>query len=1031
MARTTPRATTRTAPISLDGLEWRQLGAFRGGRVVAVAGDPRDRETFYMGSTGGGVWKTHDGGLYWRNVSDGYFQRASVGAIAVAASDANVVYAGMGEATIRGNVSHGDGVYRSTDGGRTWSHLGLSDTRHIGKLRVHPTDPDTVYVAALGHAHGPNAERGLIRSRDGGKSWKKVLSRGDAAGAIDVSIDPQNPRILFATFWEAIRRPYQLSSGGPGSGLFKSTDGGDTWTDLSRAKGLPQGVLGKIGVAVSPARADRVWAIVEAKDGAVFRSDDGGRTWERGSEDRELRQRAWYYHHIYADPVDPETVWVLNVDTWRSSDAGKTFGQVAVPHGDHHDLWIDPKDPLRMIEGNDGGATVTFNGGASWSSIYNQPTAEYYHVIADDRKPYRLYAAQQDNSTISVPSRVPLTGITMADWWEIGGGEAGHIAIRPDDPDIIFAGDHQGLLTRHDRRTGQSRVINVWPDAMSGWNAGSVKYRFNWTSPTALSPHDPSVLYTCAQYVFRSQDEGASWDRISKDLTRNDPKTTGDSGGPITLDQTGAEYYATIFAFAESVKARGVLWAGSDDGLIHVSRDDGRTWTDVTPSAMAALTLVSIIEPSPHDPAVAYVAATRYKLDDFRPYLYKTKNYGKTWTKITTGIPADVFTRAIREDPAVPGLLYCGTEVGVYVSLDDGAQWQRWSGRRLPVVPIHDLVVKEGDLCLATHGRSFWVFDDLTPVRELARGSAAQRGVRLFTPRRTTRYRTYGGFSTKTLPGKNYRHPGATFFALVPEEDETGEKAEVYLDAGKNPPDGVIVTYWLAKPAKALTISIEDGRGKTIRSYTTRPENEDPKDPKNKEPRVTNIAGMNRFVWNMRYPDAAKITGDPTMEQMSALQGPVAAPGRYTVRLQADGVDQSAAFEITRDPRIPATDADLAAQFALQRRLRDLLDRTHRGVDRLRAARADPKITHATKRTLDAIEGELMQPKAKSRQDTLNFGVRLNNRVAAVIGAAGNADAAPTKQVTELAALLEREVDAQLAKLDRTLGGRTTGKRAR
>jgi len=633
MARTTRAPTPRSAAISLDGLEWRQLGAFRGGRVVAVAGDPRDRQTFYMGSTGGGVWKTHDGGLYWRNVSDGYFQRASVGALAVAASDPNVIYAGMGEATIRGNVSHGDGVYRSTDGGRSWSHLGLADTRQIGKVRVHPNDPDTVYVAALGHAHGPNAERGLFRSRDGGTTWKKVLSRGDTAGAIDVSIDPQNPRILFATFWEAIRRPYQMSSGGPGSGLFKSTDGGDTWTDLSRAKGLPQGILGKVGVAVSPARADRVWAIVEAKDGAVFRSDDGGRTWERGSEDRELRQRAWYYHHIYADPVDPETVWVLNVDTWRSSDAGKTFGQVSIPHGDHHDLWIDPKDPLRMIEGNDGGATVSFNGGASWSSIYNQPTAEYYHVIADDRTPYRLYAAQQDNSTISVPSRVPLTGITMADAWEIGGGEAGHIAIRPDDPDIIFAGDHQGLLTRHDRRTGQSRVINIWPDGDIGPQRRIGEVPFNWTSPTALSPHDPNVLYTCAQYVFRSQDEGASWDRISRDLTRNDPKTTGDSGGPITLDQTGAEYYATIFAFAESLKARGVLWAGSDDGLIHVSRDDGRTWTDVTPSAMTPLTLVSIIEPSPHDPAVAYVAATRYKLDDFRPYLYKTKNYGKTWTE--------------------------------------------------------------------------------------------------------------------------------------------------------------------------------------------------------------------------------------------------------------------------------------------------------------------------------------------------------------------------------------------------------------
>jgi len=992
--------------------------------VEAVAGDPRDRNTFYFGSCGGGVWKTTDGGLYWRNVSDGFFKRASVGAIAVAGSDPNVVYAGMGEACIRGNVSHGDGVYRSTDGGRTWTHLGLADTRNIGKVRVHPQDPDTAFVAALGHAHGPNPERGIFRTRDGGKTWKNVLSRGNAAGGIDISIDPTNPRIVFASLWEAIRRPHQMSSGGPGSGLFKSTDGGDTWVDISRNRGLPKGVLGKIAVAVSPARPDRVFALIEATDGGVFRSEDGGLSWSKGSEDRELRQRAWYYTHIFADPKDAETVWVLNVDAYRSSDAGKTFNRQTIPHGDNHDLWIDPSDPQRMIEGNDGGATVSFNGGASWSSIYNQPTAEYYHITADTQMPYRLYAAQQDNSSISSPTRSAMSGILWQDCYEVGGGEAGHIAVRADDPNIVFAADHAGLLTRLDRRSGQIRTINVWPDATSGIAAKDLKYRFNWTAPVLLSPHDPDVLYTTSQYVHRSRDEGSSWVRVSPDLTRNDKHTTGDSGGPITLDQTGAEYHATIFAFTESPLQPGVLWAGSDDGLIHVSRDDGTKWTNVTPKLIGAQTLISVIEPGQHDAGTAYVAANRYKHDDFRPYIYKTEDYGRTWSTITAGIPADTFVRAVREDPTVPGLLYAGTEVGLYVSFDGGARWQRWQGRSLPVVPLHDLIVKDGDLALATHGRSFWVFDDLTPVRELARKRATGTS-RLFTPRTTVRYKTYGGFGAKSeaAPMKNYRYPGGSQYAALVEERANGDKVDQPLDAGKNPPEGVIVSYFLRAAPTHITLTFLDARGKTIRSYTKRPADADPMD---KEPRVSVDPGMNRFVWDMRYPEAARIDDEPlVMDQLEgALKGAVAAPGSYTVRLDVDGSKSEASFDIVKDPRIPTTQKDFEAQFALRTKLRDLLDHDHRAVNRLREARRDPRTTAATKRTLDAIEGLLMQPRAKSRQDTLNFGVRLNHRIASLIASIATADAAPTKQAVELAAQLEAEVGTLEKRLSAAIGRR-------
>src|SRR3989440_3548451 len=690
-------------PALLKSLEWRSIGPFRGGRVVAVAGDPSDAQVFYFGSTGGGVWKTNDGGLHWENISDGFFKRASVGSIAVSASDPNALYAGMGESTIRGNVSHGDGVYRSTDGGKSWQHLGLAETRNIAKVWVHPANPDLVYVAALGHAHGPNPERGVYRSHDGGKTWDQVLFRGEKAGAIDLAMDPNNPRVLYACFWQALRLPHTLISGGEGSGIFKSTDGGDTWSEITRKQGLPKGLLGKIGIAVSPAKEGRVWAIVEAEDGAVFRSDDGGETWQRLSEERGLRQRAWYYQHIYADPQDAETLWVLNVQAWKSVDGGRTFFDVAFPHGDHHDLWIDPANPRRMIEGNDGGACITLNGGESWSNIFNQPTAEFYHVTTDSQVPYRVYGAQQDNTTISVPSRSPRAAITQSDLYEVGGGESGYVAVRPDDANIVYAGDYQGYITRYDHRSGQLQNIAAWPEMASGEGAKDQKYRFQWTFPIVLSPHDPNILYITGNHVVRSTDEGSSWEVISPDLTRNDVSKMEPSGGPITGDNTGAEYYCTIFAFAESPLQRGLFWAGSDDGLMHISRDNGRTWEDVTPKDLPEWALITIIEPSPHDQATAYLAATCYKLDDYRPYLFKTHDYGKTWTQITTGIPENIFTRAVREDPERRGLLYAGTETGPYVSFDDGEHWLSLR-LNLPVMPVHDLVGKDDAPVAATHG---------------------------------------------------------------------------------------------------------------------------------------------------------------------------------------------------------------------------------------------------------------------------------------------------------------------------------------
>jgi photosystem II stability/assembly factor-like uncharacterized protein len=891
----------------LASLRYRLIGPHRGGRVVAVAGDASNPMTFYFGACAGGVWKTTDGGQYWRNVSDGFFNTAAVGAIAVAESDPNVIYAGTGESTIRGNVSHGDGVYKSVDGGRSWTNVGLSDTRHIGKIVIDPHDAQRVYVAAFGHAWGPNAERGVFRTTDGGANWEKVLYVSPRAGSHDVTLDRHNPRILYAAIWQAQRYPHALESGGAESGLWRSFDGGDSWEEITRRSVLPQGTLGKIGVVASPARPGRVWAIIEADDGAVFRSDDYGDNWVRLSEQSLLRTRPWYYLHITADPQDPDTIYVQNYGLWKSIDAGASFSQMPTSHGDDHALWIDPNDSMRMIEGDDGGAKVSFNGGASWSSIYNQPTAQLYHVITDDDVPYRVYGSQQDNTAISLPSRTVDGAIHERDWFAPGGGESGYIAIKPDDRSLIVASGPVGrrayndVMTLYDRRTGQKWNNTVWPE-LYGWGAGaeSLKYRFQWTFPIHFSKHDPNVLYVCSNHVHRSTDLGANWEVLSADLTRNDPDKLKPSGGPVTRDNTGAEVYCTIFAFAESPLRAGLIWAGTDDGLVHLSQDGGQTWANVTPPDLPEWALISIIEPSPHDAATAYLAATRYKLDDLRPYLYKTTDMGRTWTKIVGGIPDDEFTRVVREDPARAGLLYAGSETGLYVSFDAGANWQRATGN-LPVAPIADLAVKDAELVVATHGRSFWILDDLSPLRQM-RDELAGQDLVLFKPKPTLRLRSYGGGTARNeTPGVvDYTHADTSVVSVDARRMPDGSIEHHYLDAGENPPEGVLIQYYLAvEPADEISLTILDANGSELRAFDAAA--------------LKAHAGMNRFVWNLRLPGAPDVID--TLESWSRPDGAMVLPGRYQVRLDVAGEQATQSFEVLADPRIPTAQAQLAEQF--------------------------------------------------------------------------------------------------------------------
>ncbi len=1035
-----PRETASPTPDPFKTVQWRLIGPFRGGRVTAVAGVPSQPFVYYFGATGGGVWKTTDGGINWEPISDGsVFGTGSVGAIGLSDSDPNTIYAGMGESPIRGNVSHGDGVYKSIDAGKTWKKVGLEDTRQIARIRVHPRNSDIVYVAALGHTFGPNEQRGIFRSKDGGKTWEKVFSRGDKAGASDLIFDPTNANILYAGFWEVYRKPWTLESGGAGSGVFKSTDGGDTWTELTKNPGLPKGLVGKVGITVSPANPERVWAIVEAEEGGVFRSENGGRTWARVNEERRLRQRAWYYTRIYADPKNADTVYVLNTGFYKSNDGGRTFTSISVPHGDNHDLWIAPDDPTRMINSNDGGANVSFNGGKSWTE-QDQATAQFYRVTVDNDFPYNIYGAQQDNSTVRIPSRTTEGGIRREDWYDVGGGESGWIAPSPKNSSVVFAGSYGGLLTRYDHRTGQLRDVSPYPNNPMGSGAGDLKYRFQWNFPILFSPHDADTLYAGANMLFKSVNEGQTWEVVSPDLTRNDKSKQISSGGPITKDNTSVEYYGTIFTAMESPVQRGLIWTGSDDGVVSLTRDGGRNWANVTPprSLMPEWIQINSIDASPNDPATAYVAATMYKWDDHKPYLFKTNDYGKTWKKITTGIPNTTFTRVIREDPHKRGLLYAGTETGIYISFDDGNNWQPMQFN-LPVVPITDLVVhkREKDLVAATQGRSFWVFDDLPLVHQWTDGGMnAVKQTKLFRPEDP--YRMQGG----------------------------GFQLPANATIGRNPPNGVVVYYSLkSKPTADVVLEFLDSTGKSIQKFTARaprpaatpassaspsasptptgsstpaaaeePSGGEPESGPGArpQPRVTTDAGLNRFVWDMRYPEAVRFPG--MILWSGETRGPRIVPGSYQVKLTVDGQTMMETFDVRPDPRLPATAADYAKQFELALKIRDKVSETHNAIIQIRDVRkqVDDLVKRVAgqpsfkvindaasllKNNLTAVEETLYQTKNQSSQDPLNYPIRLNNKLAALGGVVTSADGAPTDQSYAVYDEIVAQIDVQLARL--------------
>lgn len=1025
-------------PAQYKAMQWREVGPYRGGRSAAVEGIPTQPNVYYFGATGGGVWKSTDGGETWRPVSDGFFGGA-IGAVAVAPSDPNIVYVGTGEKTVRGNVSHGDGMWKSTDAGKTWRHIGLPDSRHIPRVRVHPQNPDLVYAAALGHLFGPNRERGVYRSRDGGRTWERILFANENSGAIDLILDPTNPRILYASTWRVRRTPYSLESGGEGSALWKSTDGGDTWINLSRNKGLPKAPLGIIGVTVSPSNPQNVYAIIEAAEGGVFRSRDGGETWEKTNESRDLRQRAWYYTRIYADPKEEDTVYVLNVRFHKSKDGGKSFTTIWTPHGDNHDLWIAPDDPLRMIEANDGGANVTFDGGRTWTAQDNQPTAQFYRVSTDNAFPYRLLGGQQDNSAVRIRHRSTTGGgIGFRDWEETAGGESGHIVAKPDDPDIVFGGSYGGYLTMYNHRTDEFRDVNPWPNNPMGHGAEGAAERFQWNFPLLYSPHDPNVLYAASQHLWRSTNNGTSWERISNDLTRNDKSKMGPSGGPITKDNTSVEYYGTIFAVAESALEPGVIWAGSDDGLMHVTRDNGRTWTNVTPKAAPQWIMWNSVDPSPFDKGTMYAAGTMYKSDDFRPYLFKTTDYGATWTKIDKGIPADHFTRVVRSDKRRKGLLFAGTERGVYVSFDDGANW-RTLQLNLPIVPITDLAVRDDDLVAATQGRGFWILDDLSPLQQEAKASP----VHLFTPRAA--WRT-GGSTPERTPAKS----------------------------GKNPPQGVIVNYWIGSDVKVGTpvkLAFLHADGSVIRelqgevkppapkaeareqkeelkeppadeakkigvkSEGSEAEEKDPKVEKEKEKNKLpdSTHGLNRYAWNLRYPEAHKFEG--LVLWGGGTDGPRVPAGTYSVRLTVgDEAPQTVTAQLKQDPRTSATAADLQAQFDFLLAANRKLSEIHQQIERVREVRkqladlrtrvgkdekAKPIVdaAKALDKKMTEAEEALYQTKNRSPQDPLNFPIRLNDKLASVADSAAAGDFAPTAQQRAVYQQLVTKIDAELAKL--------------
>ena len=998
-------------PSDLRALEWREVGPFRGGRSATVTGLPSDRDTYYFGATGGGVWKTGNGGTTWDNVSDGYFG-GSIGAVAVSEWDPNVIYVGGGEKTVRGNVSPGDGMWKSVDAGDTWTRAGLEDSQHISRVRIHPKNSDIAYAAVMGHLFGPNDQRGVFRTTNGGDSWERVLFVSDEVGAVDLAMDPTNPRILYASFWRVKRTPYSLESGGPGSGIYKSVDGGDTWEELTRNEGLPRGMIGISGITVSPSNNKNVYAIIEAEDGGVFRSRDGGKTWSKVNEDRNLRQRAWYYTRIFADPLDEEALYVTNVRFHYSKDGGKSFTEIDTPHGDNHDLWIDPADPQRMIEGNDGGANVSYDGGATWSTQANQPTVQFYRVSTDNDFPYRLLGGQQDNSAVRIRSRSAMgDSIGVRDWEPTAGGESGHIAAKPDNPDIVVGGSYGGFMRLVDHSTGARRSIDVWPDNPMGWGAAELKYRFQWNYPISFSLHDPDVLFVAANAVFKSEDLGQSWTQISPDLTRDDKSRMGKSGGPITKDDTGVEYYGTVFVLTESPAQEGVMWAGSDDGLIHVTRDGGENWTDVTPRGLPEWAMVNSIDIDPFNEGGAYVAATRYKMDDFKPYLYHTTNWGRSWKVISGDLPNTHFTRALRADPGRQGLLYAGTERGLYFSVDNGGSWAPLQ-LNLPLVPITDLQVKDGDLIAATQGRGFWILDELNVLHQHDGDHAAQ--VHLYTPEPAYRL-VAGGRAEKPRNAGTNPHPGVAFYYTLPEDlaDDT-ELALSVFDASS---DEAIWT-WTAKPGPDAE---DDSAGKD--AVDTRVLSTEP--------------GLNRHIWDLKYPGMERFDGLILWSDMKT--GPTAVPGSYRATLSVGGDTQEVAFEVVADPRSTATPESYAAQFAFVSEARDLLTRTHREIKRIRGLRTQLNAVKsrlmedgdsaespsalmaeilAIDETMTAVEEALYQTKNESRQDPLNVPIRLNNKLTSLMRVVSDDDVGPTTQSLEVKAMLSEAIEAELAKTE-------------
>lgn len=974
--------------------KYRLVGPFRGGRSGAVTGDTKYKNTFYFGATGGGVWKTLDGGSNWKNISDKFFG-GSIGSITTAPGDNTILYVGEGENTLRGNVSEGFGIWRTDDGGRSWRNLGLKDTRHIIRIVIHPKNPDIVWVAAIGHLFGPNEERGVFKTVDGGKTWKKVLYVNNQTGCSDLIMEPGNPAVLYAATWRILRTPYSLESGGNGGGIWKSVDGGETWKNISANKGLPKGLWGISGITVSPSNTDKIYAIIENKDGGLFASNDAGETWTLQSSDNNIRQRAWYYSKIFVDPKNENVVYALNVEFLKSTDGGKTFKGINTPHGDHHDLWIDPENGNRMIIADDGGAQISFDGGENWSTYMNQPTAQFYRVSTDNHFPYRILGAQQDNSTIRILSRSESGQITQDNWQETAGAESGYVVADPLNPDIVYGGNYSGYLSRLDHKTGENRAVSVWPDDPLGAGANVSKYRFQWNFPIFFSPHNPKKLYAGGNMLFATENEGASWTALSGDLTTNDKSKQQASGGPITKDNTGVEVYCTIFTATESALEKDLLWTGSDDGLIHISKDGGINWTNVTPAAAGQWMMWNCVETDPFVNGKAYFVGTKYKSDDFAPYIFKTEDYGKTWVKITNGIAPNHFTRALRADKKVKGLLYAGTEYGMYISYDDGANWKPLQ-LNLPVVPITDLTLKENDLIVATQGRSFWILDDLSVIQQKATG-ITNKNLHVFAVNDAYRYSGYQNLSVK--------------------------------NAGINPPNGSVINYWLKTVDDSSKVSIEilDKNKKTIKTFSNQ--------AKEKEEKIEVNKGINQFFWNMLYPAAEKIEGQIIWH--GNVPGPKAAPGNYYYKIKTDKDSAEGNFLIKANPVYNLTQQEYEDQFIFLITIRDKFTDIQKAIKNIRDVRKQindftekqgkdlPKEIKQQADTINKqitiIEEALHQTKAKSGQDVLNYPIRLDDKISGLYDFASSGHAPPAKQVKDAYNELSAQVDVQLNALKKIM----------